>query len=74
MLGVLSVLLGEIPFCFPNVDFATFTRDPVYSRSVAGIWFILMGVEKSLKFVGRGVVDLDACLLEDALELMRCRT
>ena len=28
-------------------------------------------VEKSLKFVGGGVVDLDACLLEDALELIR---
>ena len=60
----------EIPSCFSDVDFATLTRDPVYSRPVAGIRFILMGVEKSLKFVGGGVVDLDACLFEDALELM----
>ena len=56
--------------CFPDVDFATLTRDPVYSCSVAGIRFIFMGVEKSLKFVGREAVDLDACLLEDVLELM----
>ena len=42
----------EIPSCFPDVDFATLTRDPVYSRSVAGTRFILKGVEKSLKFVG----------------------
>ena len=69
MLGVLSVSLG-----FPDVDFATLTTDPVYS--VAGIWFILIGVEKSLKFVGGRVVDLGASLLEDALKFMRstCRT
>ena len=56
--------------CFPDVDFATLTRDAVYSCSVAGIRFILVGVEESLKFVGSGVVDLDACFLEDALEFV----
>ena len=69
MLGVLSVL-WEIASCFPDVDFATLTRDPVYSRSVAGIQFILVGVEESLKCVGGEVVDHDACLLEDALEFI----
>ena len=37
---------------FSDVHFATLTRDPVYSRSVAGVRFILVCVEKSLKFVG----------------------
>ena len=55
----------EILSCFPDVNFATLTRDLVYSRSVAGIRFILVVVEKFLKFVGGGVVDLYAWSLCD---------
>ena len=47
------------------------TWDSVYSRSVAGIRFILLGVEETLKLHwGRVVVNVNACLSVDALGFM----
>ena len=73
-LGVPSASWGH-SVLFPDVDFATLTGNPVYSRSVAGIRFILMDVEKSLKLglkfwccqnvsSNPGLAGCGACVLE----------
>ena len=63
--GFTNFLCGRVL----GVPSATLTRGPVDFNSVAGIWFNLMGVEKSFKLV-QGRSGINACLLEDALEFM----
>ena len=53
---VRSILVGEIPSCFPDVDLATFTWNTVYSSTVTGIRFHPVGGKKTLKFVLSGVI------------------
>ena len=49
---------GVVPFCFSDADLVTLTWDPVYCCSVAGIRFVRVGVENSLKLVWGRVVDI----------------
>ena len=62
---------GKVTSGFPDINLATLAWNAVDSGTGGGVLLVLVRFKRAMEFLWSGVMHLDSCLLEDALEAMR---